>query len=201
MKNSYTRNYSSGSHLLNHESTPAHSPGESWHNHQFQSHLNNGGSYFIDDIIEPDHRYQTSRPQLPPLQPIQTAQTLNHAPHRQIPTLIRANASSSQRNSNGSASLFNRHKLSNVPELYPIQQSVNSYNDDHHYFQQTSSTQRPRPSNSSAAINCVNQTNHVNNRAPPTYNNMSANRSHCGGNSLSLKQNVDFHLKENVSEN
>lgn len=196
MKNSYRQNLQPNNHSPNRESPPAHSPVESWHNHHIQSSLNNGGSYFIEDVIEPDHIYQTQRPQLPPLQPIQTAYTPNHVHQRQVPGLMKADPPNSHRKMNGSMP-FNRQKLNNVPELYPLHQSVNTYNGDH-YFQHTSSTQRPRPSLSAAVNNCP--LNHVNNRAQTTYNNFSGNRNYCGGNSLSLKQNVDHQLKENVSE-
>lgn len=195
MKNSNTNHISSSNHVLNYESTSPHSPLESWHHNQFKSHLNNGDSNFIDDVIETDHRYQATRPQFPSSQPIQNAHPVNHLPHRQIPSLIKADTISSQRKANGSMFSLNRQKLSNVPELYRIQRPADPCN-GHRYFQQASSTQRPRPSYSPANF----QQNYQNNRAQPAFNDLSSAKNYFAGNSLSLKQNVDSLMKENVSE-
>lgn len=178
--------------MLNHESTPPHSSRESWNNHEFQSHLSNGGSHFNENVFETDQMYQTPRPQLPPLQPIRTGFAENQ--QRQMPSLIKANAMNSQRKANDSMSFFNRQTLSNVPKLYRV------HRPDANYFQPTSSTQQSRPSHSSAAaIYC--QQNHVNNyQEQPAFRNLSAAKNYCVNNSLSLKQNLDVQLKENVSE-
>lgn len=178
--------------MLNHESTPAHSSRESWNNHESQSHLSNGGSHFDGNVFETDQMYQTSRPQLPPLQPIRSAYAENQ--QRQMPSLIKANVMNSQRKANGSMSSFNRQTVSNVPELYRV------YRPDANYFQQTSSTQHPKPSHSLAASTYC-QRNHVNNyQEQPAFRNLSAAKNYCVNNSLSLKQNVDAQVKENVSE-
>lgn len=197
MRNSYTNQISSSNHMRNHESTPPHSPLESWNNNQFKSHLSNGDFNFIEDAIETDHRYQATRPHFPPSQPTQHAYPVNHLPHRQIPSLIKADAICSQRKANGSTLSLNRQKLSNVPELYRIQRPVDSCN-GHRYFQQTSSTQRPRPSYSPAATNFQHNHLNLNNRAQPAFNNLSSANNYYTGNSLSLKQNVDSLMKENV---
>lgn len=179
--------------MVNH-STPAHSSREPWG----ISALSNGDTQFLDDVIETDHIYQTQRPQLPPLQPIKTIWN-NQSSQRQVPSLIKANTSSNQRKVNGS--MYNeRPHTSKVPALFPIQRQSNAYNGHYPFVQQTSTTQQPRASYASVAADC--QSNQVNNRQQPAFNNLSQAQNYFGGNgnSLSMRQNVNLRLKENVSE-
>lgn len=194
MKNSYTGKFPPSNHLLNHEPTPAQSPQQSW-NHQ--GYLNNGDHNLMEDVLQTDYQYQTQRPQLPPLQPIQTTYPVNRLLQRQIPSLIKPIAMSSQRKANGTMPFNNRQKHSNVPELHPIQRSMGSYNGDS-YYNQTPSTQQPKTSYTNANNS---QMNHVNGRGQPAFSDFSAAKTYYGHNSLSLKQNIDLRLKENVSEN
>lgn len=187
--------------MLNHESTPLHSPQESRNSHR----LNNGGSTFIEDDIQIDHRYQTQRTmfslELPQLQAIHTTHNMHPAPTpiRQVPSLIRANGVSNQRNMNDSTSIFSR---SNIPELFPIQRPVlNTYNGGDYHYQPMSSTHQPRPTYSVVAASSTNgQLNHAKCGQPAFGNFPAAKQYFVGNNSLSLKQNVDHLLKENVSE-
>lgn len=193
------KKYSINNHLVSRESTSSHSSRESLN--QFQSHLNNGGGHFMDEALATDQFYQTPRSYVPvpPLQPIQrpTYQVVQ----RQLPGLIKAdhpvNGSYNHGHGHGpgyghnntqhqqqqqrhamNGSIFNRQKLSQVPELYAIRPTQSRYNGDHY----ASTTQQEYPSTA----------NNQQMPQPMYHNNHSAPQR-------SLRQNVNDLLRENVS--
>lgn len=171
-------------------STPAHSSREPWGN----SPLDNSMGATIEDVT--DDSYQSKRTYVPYLQPIKTTWN-SQSSQRQIPSLIKANTSSNQRKVNGS--MYNeRPNTSKIPQLYPIDRTSNAYNGHYAFPQQTVQTHQPRPTYASVAGN--HQSNHVNNRQQPAFNNLTQATNYFAGNSLSMKQNLASRLTENVSE-
>lgn len=168
--------------MFNYGPSPAQSPHGSWMN-KAPNFLNNGDSH-TENGIDSEYGYQSQRC-VPPLQPIQTTVPVFAASSRKVPSLIKPSWSNSQRKT----SLFNR---STLPELYRIQRSTNLHNGEH------SSAQNQRSGPSYAAVTAGHcKPNHV----QPSFENFTAAQKYwMTTNSLSMKQNIDHHLKENVSE-